>query len=134
MPLDIPVTGMRYIIIFMFIVEELKDIELESVASSASGIILPLNEVRRERFHSMLEQLLHHTRRIRTDILTVDTPYIGLVFDGRQGIALEVFADTSHGVHDDDKGYGRAVVCLGYASVYTISAKQKVIDKNFFRG
>ena len=35
---------------------------------------------------------------------------MGLVLGGRQGIALDVFADASHAVHDDAKGHSGVFV------------------------
>ena len=60
------------------------------------------------------------------------TPEIGLVFNVRQGITLEVFADASHAVHDDAKGHSGAIARLGNASVYASSTKQKVMLRSSF--
>ena len=50
------------------------------------------------------------------------TQEIGLVLDCRQGMALEVFADASHAVHDAAKGPSGAISHIGNASVYSISS------------
>ena len=60
------------------------------------------------------------------------TPEIGLVLDGRERIALEVFADASHAVHDTDKGHSGALTRVGNASVYASSIKQKVMLTSSF--
>ena len=53
------------------------------------------------------------------------TQDISYVLDGKQGIiALEVFADASHAVHDDAKGRVGAIARTGNASVYAISIMQ----------
>ena len=36
-------------------------------------------------------------------------PDVGLVLDGREGIALEVFPDASRALHDDAKGHSEAI-------------------------
>ena len=118
-----------------------------------------LEETRRKRFHSKVAQLLYLGKRIRMDILTAvaflttrvtkateeddgkllrvlkylrGTPDIGLVLDGREGIALEVFADASHAVHDDAKGHSGAITRIGNASVHASSTKQKVMSRSSF--
>ena len=58
--------------------------------------------------------------------------YIDLVFDDRHGIALEVFADESHAVHDDTKGNREAIALISTASVHISSIKQKVMSRSSF--
>ena len=43
------------------------------------------------------------------------TQEIGLVLDGRQGIILEVFVDSTHAVYDDDTGHSEAIAHTGNA-------------------
>ena len=57
---------------------------------------------------------------------------VRLVLDERDGIVLEVFADTSHAVHRDAKGHSRAITHIDNASVYTSSIKQKVMPRSSF--
>jgi len=166
MSLDMSVTGVCSITMPMFISEVLKDVELGSVVTPASGTLFMidessplLDETRRKRFHSKVAQLLYLGKRIRMDILTAvaflttrvtkatqeddgkllrvlkylrGTADIGLVLDGREGIAVEVYADASHAVHDDAKGHSGAVARVGKATVYASSTKQKVMSRSSF--
>ena len=124
----------------MLAADALKNIELESMVSPASGILLIINEgdalpdePHRKRFNSEVVQLLYLGKRIRVDILTAvaflktrvtkaaekDNCKLLWVLTYLQGtsnvrwpalgIALQVFADASHAVHDDLKGYSGAI-------------------------
>ena len=66
MSLDMTVTGVCSIIMPMYKADELKDAELRSVATPASGAIFIINEsssllieARKKRFHSKVTQLLY---------------------------------------------------------------------------
>ena len=58
------------------------------------------------------------------------TPEISAVKDGREKIALEVFADASHVVHDVARGHSGAIARIGVTNVYASSTKQKAMSKS----
>ena len=75
--LDMSEVGVCSITMPTFIAELLKDVELGSVVTPASGTLFMMNEIsplldeiRRKRFHSKVAQLLYLGKRIRMDILT----------------------------------------------------------------
>ena len=49
------------------------------------------------------------------------TPGIGLGLDGKERTALEMFADSSHPVHDDAKGHSGAIARISNTSAYASS-------------
>ena len=101
-----------------------------------------LDETRRKRFHSKVSRLLSLGRRFRMNILTAvaflkeegdgrllrvlkyyrGTQEIGLVLDGRHGVALYTLY----------KGHSGAVASVGNPSVYASSIKRKVMSRSFF--
>ena len=117
----------------------------------------PLNETRREEFHSFVAKLLYLAKRVRPDLLVSvsylatrvqcatekDSQKLERVFKYLNatrdlGLRLEVgdkisvlgYIDASYGVHRDGKSHTGAAITLGGGVVYAKSAKQKIVTKS----
>jgi len=119
-----------------------------------------LNDINRQKFHSMVAKLLYIAKRSRPDIMfvvnflctrvlkptvedflklvgvlkylraTMDYELILEEKEHGEDVVMEVYFDASYGVHQDAKSHSGMVVTLGSGTILAVSTKQKCVSKS----
>ena len=116
-----------------------------------------LGDKDRERFHSLVAQLLYLSKRVRPDLLVAvsfltkrvlspqqddwnklqqavrylrQTSHMGIVLESENTMAVSAFIDASYGVHSDMKSHTGCVIGIGGGPVYAKSSGQKLNTKS----
>ena len=168
MTFDYSVSGKVKITMENYVREVLKgceDIEGTSDSPAHSNLfsVLPvstsalLGDKDKERFHSVVAQLLYLSKRVRPDLLVAvsfltkrvlcpqqddwtklkraiqylrKTNNLGMVLEGSDTIGILAFVDASYGVHSDMKSHSGCVIGIGRGPVYAKSGGQKLNTKS----
>ena len=117
----------------------------------------PLDDERRERFHSMVAKLLYMAKRARPDILTSviflttrvlksneqdwvkllkvikylnGTKELTLHLSADENMVINSYIDASFASHPDAKSHTGEMISLGGGAVYSKSSKQKLVTRS----
>ena len=116
-----------------------------------------LGDKDKERFHSIVAQLLYLSKRVRPDFLVAvsfltkrvlspqrddwnklrravqylrKTSNLGMILEGAETISILAYVDASYGVHSDMKSHTGCVIGVGRGPVYAKSGGQKLNTKS----
>ena len=148
--------------------EIIKEYDIQGEATSpASGTLFKvttdsdqsLDNRQKEIFHSRVMKLLYLCKRVRPDLLLVEsllstrvtrpcesdwqklsralkdlngTSDKGLHFQKSKDFNFTIYLDAAHNVHDDSKGQSGMVAKLGDCTMYCRSVKQKLVSMSSF--